>query len=258
MPRYVAKVQYDGSRYHGYQIQKNGTSIQERIEHALLLIAKRSPNNPIKIVGSGRTDAGVHALGQVIHFDFPASIPATNLLRALNSILAKDIRIVQCKQIESDFHARYDAIGKSYRYRVDIQRFPDPFKRQFTTHHGYPFKIERIQAGLAYLKGEHDFTSFCSTKTDKQNKVRNLYQIEANIDSHNQELVFDFRGNGFLYNMIRIIVGTSLQIGDGLKQPEEMQRLLQVKDRNQAGPTAPPQGLYLMHVEYKEDPFDSE
>ncbi|MGF3112791.1 tRNA pseudouridine(38-40) synthase TruA [Facklamia sp. P9177] len=256
MSRYVAKVQYDGSHYHGYQIQKNGISIQEKIENALLLIAKKSPENPIKIIGSGRTDAGVHAMGQVIHFDFPASIPAINLLRALNSILEKDIRIIQCNQTKIDFHARYHAIGKSYRYRVDTQAFPDPFKRNFTTHHGYPFEIERIQEGLAYLQGEHDFTSFCSTKTDKENKVRNLYEVKANLDVPNQELVFDFKGNGFLYNMIRIIVGTSLQIGDGLKEPIEMQRLLDIKDRNQAGPTAPPQGLYLMHVEYEEDPFE--
>lgn len=257
MPRYAIKVQYDGTNYVGYQVQPNGRSIQEEIEKALGKMAKLSNTESILTVGSGRTDSGVHALGQVIHFDYPSEIPAFNLKMAMNSILDDAIRVVDAVQVPSDFHARYHAIAKEYLYRVDIQRFPDPFKRHYTTHHPYRFELDSIQSALSDLIGEHDFTSFCSTKTDKQDKIREIYEATAWIDEQQQELVFRIYGNGFLYNMIRIIVGTALQIGNGLRPQQDMQRLLKVKDRQQAGPTAPPQGLYLHRVEYEQQLFES-
>lgn len=255
MPRYAIKIQYDGSLYVGYQVQTNGPSVQAAIEESLRLMAKLPSDQRIDTVASSRTDSGVHALGQVLHFDYPAPIHPQNLLKAMNSLLDPSIRVIDANQVAEDFHARYDVIGKHYLYRIDLSDYPDPFKRLYTCHHPYRFSLERINQALKILEGKHDFTSFCSTKSDKEDKVRELYHLWAEeIPSHN-ELHFHFYGKGFLYNMVRIIVGTSLQIGDGLKEVEEMDRLLEVKDRRLAGPTAPAQGLYLAQIDYPQDPF---
>lgn len=247
--RYKCLVQYDGTNYVGYQIQINGKSVQEEIEKALKKMMK---GQTIKITASGRTDSGVHALGQVINFDLPISIKPESLRLAVNSMLPADISIKQVEKVVDDFHARYFAKGKKYIYRVDLNRFADPFKRFYTLHHPYRMNEDNLALALSKLEGEHDFTSFCSTRTDKENLVRTVYVAKVERDEANNELVFTFIGNGFLYNMIRIFVGTCLQIADGLKKPEEIDRLLEVKDRNAAGPTASGKGLYLVDVYYDE------
>lgn len=245
--RYKCTIQYDGTNYVGFQIQKNGMAVQEEIQKALKKMFK---GHKIPIEGSGRTDSGVHAWGQVIHFDTPVDIDPVHLQRALNSILPEDILIKKAERVPLDFHSRFLAKGKKYVYRIDLNRFPDPFKRLYTLHHPYRMDLEKLQQALDKLVGEHDFTSFCSTKTDKEDKVRTVYQAKYELDEANNELVFTFVGNGFLYNMIRIFVGTCLQIANGLKEPEEIDRLFFVKDRNEAGPTASGRGLYLVEVYY--------
>ena len=245
--RYKVVVAYDGSAYVGYQVQKNGRSIQAELNKALKKITK---GLEIAVTGSSRTDSGVHANGQVVHFDVPFVIEEQSLLRAMNSILPSDILIKTVQRVPDTFHARYSVTGKRYVYRVDVAPFPDPFKRLYTLHHPYRFNVEKMNQALQDVIGTHDFTSFCSTKSDKDDKMRTIYRADVYYDETKQELVFTFEGNGFLYNMIRILVGTSLQIGDGLKDVHEMKRLLEVKERKQAGPTAPPQGLYLDEVFY--------
>lgn len=247
MPRFKVTLQYDGTPYVGFQIQKNGKSVQEALEKALKLMSK---GHEIPVVGSGRTDSGVHALGQVIHFDYPAEISEEAVLRALNSILDDAIRILTVERVEDDFHARFHTKGKQYIYQVDTSKFPSPFTRHYMYHHPYKTDVTRIQTALKDVVGVHDFKSFCSTKTDKTNFVREIYRAEVTADPDAETLTFLFEGSGFLYNMVRILVGTSLQIGDGLRPVDEMKRLIEVQDRNEAGPTAAAHGLYLDRVDY--------
>lgn len=248
MQRYKVTLTYDGTNYVGFQRQNNGNSIQTELEKAL---KKASKGQEITVVASGRTDSGVHALGQVIHFDYPVAIHAKAMKKALNSLLPNDIRVCDVECVSQLFHARYHTCAKQYEYRVSILNIQSPFKEKYTLHHPYPTNVKRIQTALNDIVGTHDFTSFCSTKTDKENRVRRVTKANVREDAENNEIVFTFEGNGFLYKMVRILVGTSLQIGDGLKDINEMKRLLVIKDRNEAGPTASPKGLYLKRVDYK-------
>lgn len=249
--RYKCVVKYDGSDYVGFQVQKNGNSVQAEIQRALKKMFK---GFKVKVEGSGRTDSGVHAFGQVVHFDAPVNMEPIHLQRALNSILPPDILLTSVERVDESFHARFSARGKKYMYRVDLGRFPDPFKRLYTLHHPYRMNLDHLQEALEKLVGTHDFTSFCSTRSNKENKVRTVYEASYHIDEEKNELVFTFVGNGFLYNMVRIFVGTCLQIADGLKDPEEIDRLMELKDRTISGPTASGKGLYLMEV-YYDDSF---
>lgn len=239
-------IAYDGTRYAGYQVQPNGNTVQAELEKALKKIHKGSP---VKVTASGRTDARVHAVGQVIHFDTPLDIPLSNWKRALNSMLPDDIQVKQADQPADGFHARYDTTGKEYRYFVRNHPDPDLFRRHYTSHVKAPLNVAAMKQACAYIEGEHDFTSFCSPKTDiKGSKVRTIFK--ADVESSGEEVMFTFKGSGFLYNMVRILVGTLLEVGKGERTPEDIPGILEARSRESAGRTAPPQGLFLWKVDY--------
>jgi tRNA pseudouridine38-40 synthase len=246
MVRYKCQVAYDGTAFHGYQVQPNKRTVQLELEAALLKLHK---GREVKVTASGRTDAGVHAKGQVIHFDSDLGIPVLKWPLALNAVLPSEIAILTVEEVDLDFHARFDAVGKEYRYFVDNRKIRDPFQRNYSHHFPFSLEIERMQEACAHLIGEYDFTSFCSAKTEVVDRVRTIYELDLSMEG--EQLMFRFRGNGFLYNMVRIIVGTLLQVGTGDIEPDSIPGILAKHDRIYAGKTAPPQGLYLWEVFYK-------
>lgn len=246
--RYKMHLSYDGADFAGFQVQPNQRTIQGEIEKALQRMSK---GEFIRIHGAGRTDAGVHAKGQVIHFDYPACLPADAMQRALNTLVTDEIVFWHSEIASNDFHAQYHAERKTYEYRVYNADLRDPFKRNRALLHPYPMDKEAMEEALAFLEGTHDFTSFSSAKTDKENKIRTIYEASVRYEAAEKEWVFTFSGDGFLYNMIRIIIGTVLPIADGRKKPQDMKRILEAKDRQSGGPTASPKGLCLVQVVYK-------
>ncbi|WP_046176582.1 tRNA pseudouridine(38-40) synthase TruA [Domibacillus indicus] len=245
MKRIKCELMYDGSRFSGYQSQPKGRTVQQELEKALWKIHKKVP---IKTHASGRTDAGVHAMGQVIHFDTPILMPAERWARALNGELPGDISVKRTEEVPDTFHARYSVTGKEYRYRLYRTPYRDPFRIVHAYHYPYPLDVKRMKEASAYLLGEHDFTSFCSTKSDKENKVRTVTDIS--FFEQGTDLEIRFAGSGFLYNMVRIMVGTLVKVGNGRLEPDEMVRILAARDRGCAAQTAPGEGLYLWQVHY--------
>jgi tRNA pseudouridine38-40 synthase len=245
MQRYKCTISYDGTQFSGYQIQPGKRTIQGEVEAAL---SKLHKGEHIKISASGRTDAGVHAKGQVIHFDSALAIPTEKWEIALNSILPDDIAVIRVEKVADSFHARFDAIGKEYRYYVHLSPKRDPFKRHYAYQFPYPLDYVAMKEALKYLIGTHDFTSFCSAKTEIEDKVRTIEEIE--FFQERDLLVFRFIGNGFLYNMVRILTGTLLEVGSGDRSPYSIPEILEKKDRKFAGKTAPAHGLYLWKVFY--------
>lgn len=247
MTRYKLTIAYDGNQFHGFQRQPKLRTVQGVIEKAL---TKMTKGQQIDVVGSGRTDSGVHALGQVIHFDYPGNLPADNMMKAINSLMPLDVIVKDATVVDENFHARFGVKKKTYSYRVDCGHYTDPFKRFYTGHYPYPFDVQRIQTALNDLKGEHDFSSFAASGGVIENKVRTIYDAKVEYLESSNELVFEFTGNGFLYNMVRILVATLLEIGNGRRPEHDFIRLFEVKDRQQARGTAPASGLYLKEVFY--------
>jgi len=243
--RMKCTISYDGTGFAGYQVQPNKRTVQGDIEAALARIHK---GESVKINASGRTDAGVHAKGQVIHFDTSLKLPEDKWIVALNSHLPDDIVMHQVKRTSDDFHARFDALRKEYRYFIRLSKLRDPFSRQYAYHYKYPINVKMMEKAAETLIGTYDFTSFCSAKTEVIDKVRTLETID--FFEENGFLVIRFIGNGFLYNMVRILVGTLLEVGQGEREPNSLKEILEKKDRRFAGKTAPGHGLYLWEVCY--------
>lgn len=246
MVRYKAIIAYDGTNFSGFQSQINGRTVQDEIEKTLSKIA----NQAIKIRGSGRTDAGVHALGQVIDFNWPFERAPEKLRFALDTQTPADIAINQMELVSDDFHSRYQAKEKIYEFRVDIGKPRSPFRRFYSSYYPYELDVEKIKRALPDFLGTHDFTSFCSGKSVVKSKTRTVYEATMEMNEDKDEMVFTFRGDGFLYNMIRIMVGTLLKIGNGRISPDAIPQIIAACDRNAAGPTAHPEGLYLKEVKY--------
>ncbi|MFD1738316.1 tRNA pseudouridine(38-40) synthase TruA [Bacillus salitolerans] len=245
MQRLKCIISYDGSAFSGYQVQPNRRTVQAVIEDAL---QKMHKGEFIRIHASGRTDAGVHAIGQVIHFDSPLAIPANRWKVALNSLLPDEIVVKDVQKTHSDFHARFDVISKEYQYKILLKRDRDVFLRHYVHHVPHSLDYIAMKEAIKYFIGTKDFSSFCSAKTEIEDKIRTVYEIEFFEES--DMLTFRFVGNGFLYNMVRIMVGTILEVGLGYRSSKEIVTILEMKDRTKAGKTAPSHGLYLWKVNY--------
>ncbi|MEE3955491.1 tRNA pseudouridine(38-40) synthase TruA [Peribacillus frigoritolerans] len=246
MPKYKCVIAYDGTDFAGYQVQPEKRTIQSEFEAVL---AQMHKGTIIKVTASGRTDSGVHAKGQVLHFESPLTFPTENWIKAFSALLPTDIIVLEVDIVPDDFHARFHTTGKEYRYIVARSKLRDPFKRNYAYHYPYPLNMEAMREAISYLIGTHDFTSFCSAKTEVVDKVRTIKEMD--FEEGDDFLVFRFVGEGFLYNMVRILVGTLLDVGSGKMSPHDMSGILDKKDRSFAGKTAPAQGLYLWKVFYK-------
>lgn len=244
MKRVKLTVAYDGTNYCGWQVQPNGITIQEVLNQCL----SEFTGEKIETIGASRTDAGVHALGNVAVFDTEMRMPGDKFSFALNQRLPEDIRIQKSEEVDVDFHPRYIKSQKTYEYRILNRRFPIPTER-FYSHFTYiPLDIEKMREAAEYLVGEHDFKSFCGTGAQVKTTVRTVKEIQ--IEKNEDRITIRITGEGFLYNMVRIIAGTLMDIGGGLYPPEKMQEILEAKDRKKAGPTAPARGLTLMEIQY--------
>lgn len=252
--RYKMTLEYDGHAFHGFEKQPQQRTVQGCIEDAL---EKMTKGQRVIVHGCGRTDAGVHAYDQVIHFDYPGNqIPPRNMQLALNSMMPRDMQFTACQTVDDRFHAQYSIKGKWYRYVVSNEHFVNPFKRFYTGHYPYPLDVKQMQEAATDLLGEHDFTSFAASGGQIRNKVRTIYYVKVTPQLEKKEVVFDFVGNGFLYNMVRIMVGALLEIGRGTRPVHDMPRVIAAKDRNQVRFTAPASGLYLYKVFYDAVPAE--
>lgn len=244
MKRIKLVVAYDGTNYCGWQIQPTAITIEKVLNENLSKLL----NETIKVIGASRTDSGVHALGNVAVFDTNSTIPGERFSYALNKLLPDDIVIQESSEVAADFHPRHCDTKKTYEYKILNREFPNPIKRYDTYFFPYELNIDNMKLGAAFLEGEHDFKSFCSIKTQTETTVRTIFNV--NVSKRDDILSIKVEGNGFLYNMVRIIAGTLIQVGVGRFSPSMIKEMLDATDRTTAGPTAPPEGLTLVGIEY--------
>lgn len=236
-------VAYDGTDFHGWQIQPGVRTVEGELNKCLSDILKCE----VQVIGASRTDAGVHAKGNLAVFDTKSSIPAEKFAYALNSKLPSDVKVQCSKEVEADFHPRHCESRKTYEYRFYCAKHPMPLASRYATYTYYEPHVELMQNAAVFLIGEHDFRSFCSVHTQAESTVRTIYDIQ--IEKVSSEVIIRICGNGFLYNMVRIIAGTLLNVGIGKYEPEYVKSMLEATDRRKAGPTAAPEGLCLCSVE---------
>ncbi len=242
--KYIITIEYNGTKYSGWQFQKNATSIQAVLQEKLSILFQED----ITIYGSGRTDSGVHAMGQVAHFSAQKPYLPHKVKNAVNSMLPTDIRIVDAIEGTEDFHAQYSAKRKTYIYKAYVSRTSSPLKEDFFAQIVPPLNIPLMQETAKLLVGEHDFIAFSSTGSGINKTIRTIYNL--NITTHDNEVYFEVEGNGFLYNMVRIIVGTLVFIGQGRIKPDSIKEMLETGNRKLGGKTYPAKGLYLKSVKY--------
>lgn len=235
---------YDGGRYRGFQRQKNAISVQNILEQKLAVLF----GHTIELAASGRTDTGVHAYGQVVNFFTIGTIPIDRVVKAINSLLPDDIVVQKAREMDMEFSARHSAKDKTYIYRVQQGELLDPFLRNYTWFVKKSLNIDLMNQALAMLVGEHDFSAFQAAGSAPMHPVRTIYR--ADCEKQNNEIIFTFWGNGFLYHMVRNIVGTIVNVGLEKTSIEKFREIFYSKDRKKAGATAPAQGLYLKEVNY--------
>ncbi|MGG6312179.1 tRNA pseudouridine(38-40) synthase TruA [Paenibacillus macerans] len=256
MRNLLMTVSYDGTNYFGFQTQPGGNTVQDHIEAAI----RQLTGEEVKIHGSGRTDAGVHAREQPFHFHTASQIPVERWRLALNGRLPSDIRVMSAREVPLSFHSRRSAKRKTYRYTINANRIPDVFQRNYQFHHPGKLDVAAMRDSLPFLLGTHDYTSFASRHSTKASHIRTIYDVRLVVDpspdvpgTGGQGIIdLYITGNGFLQHMVRIIVGTLLEIGEGKRKPQAMKAILEAKDRKAAGPTAESKGLMLWQVEYDE------
>jgi tRNA pseudouridine38-40 synthase len=238
-------IQYDGTNYHGWQIQKNAVTVQETVKKAL----EKITGEEIKLIGCGRTDTGVHAERYFCNFNTASTMPAEKFVYALNANLPKDIVCFCSERAEDDFHANADAVKKRYVYKILCREFPDAFLCRYAWHYKYKLDVEAMKKAADAFIGEHDFIGFASSGFSVKTTVREIYSLD--VSEKDDIITIDVTGNGFLYNMVRIIAGTLVSVGSGKIKADDMADIIASRDRERAGITAPPQGLCLKEVYYR-------
>ena len=239
-------IEYDGKEFHGWQKQPNKLNIQGTIQEAIKMIT----GEEVELNASGRTDAGVHAIGQVANFKTNSDIPIEKIAIALNSNLKKSIRIISAEEVDERFHSRLSCKKKTYRYVINNNEFSSAIYRNLETHIPQKLDVAKMKKAIKHFEGEHDFKGFKASGTSSKSSVRTIYKAEI-FEKPNNRIYIELTGNGFLYNMVRIIAGTLVEVGLGNIKPEEIKKIIEAKDRSLAGKTLPPNGLYLFNVEYK-------
>ncbi|MHB8174737.1 MAG: tRNA pseudouridine(38-40) synthase TruA [Nitrospirota bacterium] len=237
-------LEYDGTGFAGWQFQPDQRTLQGEFEAAV----KKISGEEFRVTASGRTDAGVHALGQVVNFKTSAGMDARAWLGALNHFLPPEMRALEVSEVPEDFNARYSAKGKQYGYIILNRQSPSPLKRNYSWHVPMPLDIAAMKEGAAHLLGEHDFTSFRAVNSDSINPVKTMRSLEILPDGN--RIFFSLEADGFLRHMVRTVVGTLVEVGKGRFAPDDVKDMLEARARTKAGPTAPGQGLYLVRVEY--------